>query len=40
MIQFFIGLFLGTNVSLFLYACILAGKNADKSFIEMNKENE
>lgn len=40
MIQFLIGLFLGTNISLFLYACILAGKNTDKNFIEMEKDSE
>lgn len=30
MIQFIIGLFLGANISLFLYACIVAGKKADE----------
>lgn len=30
MIQFIIGLFVGANVSLFLYACIIAGKKADE----------
>lgn len=30
MINFIIGLFLGTNVSLFLYACIIAGKKANE----------
>ena len=30
MLLFFIGLFIGANVSLFLYACILAGKKADE----------
>jgi len=30
MIQFFIGLFLGANLSLFLYACILAGKKSEE----------
>ena len=29
MLRFLLGLFLGANISLFLYACILAGKNAD-----------
>ncbi len=29
MTQFLIGLFIGANISLFLYACILAGKNGD-----------
>lgn len=30
MINFIIGLFIGANASLFLYACIIAGKKADK----------
>lgn len=30
MLQFFIGLFLGANLSLFLYACILAGKQSEE----------
>ena len=30
MFQFIIGLFMGANISLFLYACILAGKNTDE----------
>lgn len=30
MLLFFIGLFIGANVSLFLYACIIAGKKADE----------
>ena len=34
MILFFLGLFLGANISLFLYACILAGKNADEHIEE------
>ena len=29
MILFFIGLFIGANISLFLYACILTGARAD-----------
>lgn len=29
MLNFILGLFIGANVSLFLYACIIAGKNAD-----------
>lgn len=29
MLQFIFGLFIGANFSLFLYACILAGKNTD-----------
>lgn len=40
MIQFFIGLFLGANTSLILYACILAGKKEDKNFIETEKNSE
>jgi len=28
MLHFIIGLFLGANLSLFLYACILAGKKS------------
>ena len=27
---FILGLFVGANVSLFLYACLFAGKEADK----------
>ena len=30
MLQFIIGLFLGANISLFLYACIIAGKKSDE----------
>ena len=30
MMQFLIGLIVGANISLFLYACILAGKKEDK----------
>ena len=30
MINFLIGLFLGANISFFLYACILAGKNTNE----------
>lgn len=40
MIQFFIDLFLGANVGLFLYAYILVEKNADKNFIEMGNKIE
>lgn len=35
MIQFIIGIFLGATISLFLYALILCGANADK---KINKE--
>ena len=30
MFLFILGLFLGANISLFLYACIIAGKKADE----------
>ncbi len=30
MIQFLLGLFLGANISLFLYACILVGSKSDE----------
>lgn len=30
MLKFLIGLILGANLSLFLYACILAGKKSDE----------
>ncbi len=30
MIHFLIGLIVGANISLFLYACILSGARADK----------
>ena len=33
MIQFIIGLIVGANVSLFLYACIIAGAKSDKEVI-------
>ena len=39
MINFFIGLFLGANFSLFLYACILAGRNADKGDEKCKKKD-
>ena len=40
MIKFIIGLIVGANVSLFLYACILAGSKADKEVIEYeNSQN-
>lgn len=35
MLQFIMGLFVGANISLFLYASILAGKQAD---IHIEKE--
>ena len=38
MIPFFIGLFLGANISLFLYACILVGKDADENIKTIDDE--
>lgn len=40
MMYFIIGLFIGANISLFLYACILAGKKEYKNHIETEKEIE
>lgn len=40
MLQFIIGLFLGANVSLFLYACIIAGKKADEHIIAKEENVE
>lgn len=34
MIQFIIGLFIGANISLFLYVCISTGSKADKEVIQ------
>ncbi|MDO4283359.1 MAG: hypothetical protein Q4D02_06930 [Clostridia bacterium] len=34
MLNFLIGLFLGANVSLFLYACVLAGAKLEKEDYE------
>lgn len=40
MIQFIIGLIVGANISLFLYACILAGKKSDEEVIQYeNSQN-
>ena len=39
MIQFFVGLFIGANISLFLYALILSGAKEDKIMEkEVNRE--
>ena len=35
---FMLGLFIGANISLFLYACILLGKDADEN-IKTKEEN-
>ena len=34
MLKFLLGLFLGANLSLFFYACILAGAKSDKEDYE------
>lgn len=34
MIKFIIGIFVGAIISLFLYACILAGAKSEKGMIE------
>lgn len=39
MFQFIIGLFLGANISLFLYACILAGKKENKKLYRNGERN-
>ena len=40
MIQFIIGLIVGANISLFLYACILAGKTEDEKIFMKGKDDE
>ena len=40
MLSNIISFFLGANVSLFLYACILAGKQADEKLEKTEVENE
>lgn len=40
MIQFLIGLFLGANISLFLYACILAGAKSDKEGYDLCQKKD
>ena len=40
MFKFLLGLFLGANISLFLYAMIIAGKQADVHIEKYNKETE
>ena len=34
MLEFIIGLIIGANISLFLYACILAGKKSDEEVMQ------
>ncbi len=34
MIFFIMGLFIGANIGLFLYACVLAGAKADKEVMQ------
>lgn len=40
MIQFIIGLIVGANISLFLYACILSGVRADEKLKEKEVNRE
>ena len=40
MIQFIIGLIVGANISLFLYACILTGARADADIEKQGGSNE
>lgn len=40
MINFIIGLILGANISLFLYACIIAGKKADEHIYSKEEQSE
>lgn len=40
MINFIIGLFIGANISFFLYACILAGKKADEHIYSEEEQSE
>lgn len=40
MLYFLIGLFLGANISLFLYACILAVKQAEKEDYEQCQKKD
>ena len=40
MMQFILGLFIGANISLFLYACILVGKDADENIKTKEEKRE
>lgn len=40
MIQFIIGLIIGANISLFLYACILIGKKSDMEVIQYENSQD
>jgi hypothetical protein len=40
MLLFLIGLFLGANISLFLYACILAGARSEKEDYEICQKKD
>lgn len=40
MFKFIIILFVGTIISLFLYACVVVGKQSDEIIEEMEKHNE
>lgn len=40
MLIFLLGLFLGANLSLFFYACILAGAKSDKEDYELCQKKD
>lgn len=40
MIPFIIGIFIGANLSLFLYALIIVAKKADENFITKEENSE
>lgn len=40
MLNFIIGVVLGANISLFLYACILSGKQADENINNEGEQDE
>lgn len=40
MLHFLFGLFIGANISLFLYACILAGARSDKEDLNLCQKKD
>lgn len=40
MLKFLLGLFLGANISLFLYVCILAGAKSEKEDYEICQKKD
>lgn len=40
MLKFLLGLFIGANISLFLYACILVGKDVDENIKTKEERRE